>query len=151
MPDNAGNPVGIRDFVVENVKCIIYLVEHPLVAMEEMVKAAIHYDETFLIIKNYIADVIARYPDMSVAEKGWLHARIIGDSFYMLGWVTVPTLSLGKFDALTRLVEKSGRRAKDLAASLSDRTTKIWPQSMSLQQPIGFAEWFAYEGQPASR
>lgn len=144
-----GLGLGVRDFLIESAKAIILLIEHPIASMQGMVRALINYQETYSAVKLLITNTILKYPKMGVSEKGRLHARLFFETLYMGGLLTVPSIGIGKLEALSRFVEKSGHKAKNMAAMLSERTKNMVPKNW--QGPISFAEWFAYDAPPANR
>lgn len=130
----AGTSLGLRDFVVENAKCVLNLFLHPVATVGEMTRAAVHYDETLIHIKNAVDRTLERYPSMSAYEKGRLHSRLLAEAFYMAGVLVVPSLGVAKFDL--------GAVSQKFISPLTRVSAK---NSTSIQQAIGFAEWFAYE------
>lgn len=139
-----GLSLGARDFLVENVKCIFYVLEHPLAAIQEMARAVIHLDQTYRAVRDYIVETIALHSQMPIAEKGRLHLRLLGDVLWTVGLFTVPSISMARINSMSIFVERSGAKVKAIAQTVSERASRVLPK-IDLQRPIGYAEWFAYD------
>lgn len=130
-----GVGLGAHDFLVDNAECIFYVLRHPIESMREMVRAAIHYDETYRAVKETIVHTLETHSSLSVAEKGRLHTWVIGETLYSIGLITIPVLSLSKVEKFRRYVAKSAPKLR--AAPL--------PRPAGLKRSLDVAEWFAHD------
>lgn len=135
-----GALLGLRDFVVENAKCIANLALHPVATTKEMAKAVVNADQTYASIRGVVEKTVEAHPQLSRGEKGRLHARVVSETLYMAGVLVIPwigAVKLGRLFSLpsSHVVQKVMRPATRITSK----------NSGPLQQTISFAEWFAYD------
>lgn len=140
-----GFSLGLKDFVVENVKCIWALIRHPVSTTTEMFHAIVRIDETYAKITKVMHDTWLNYPMLSTLEKGRLHSRLVSESLYMLGAVGVPSVGISKIKIFAGLSSTRASLHPVMHRVLKPVTRLTSKNSSEIQQTIGFAEWFAYD------
>lgn len=140
-----GFSLGLKDFVIENVKCAWALIRHPISTTTEMLHAIVRIDETYTKIAQVVEKTWEAYPNYSTVHKAWLHARIIGDSLYLAGAIGVPSLGLSKIKTLVGISREGATLHPRVQQVLKPATRLTSKNSSEIQQTIGFAEWFAYD------
>jgi len=141
-----GFSLGLRDFAVENAKCIWTLITHPIATISAMGHAVIQYEETYNQIEKSVKTTWQRYPDMPIGQKARLHSRLVAESLYLVGAIGVPSVGLSKIKSLSVVTSKARLVLEPAVQKVVRPVTRLTSKNSSqIGQTIGFAEWFAYE------